>query len=509
MKRSMGPPTKRNKALRLTPVPHASITPPPAPRSLIVVLRLRPWPAAPSHALTNSPRQVRSLRQLTAQRALLDTRDQASSPSSTPSSSSAPSSPKPNGDPGVEISSQGSHQTKIFSSSESELNTRNQASSSNPNRDLSTEISPEEPYQEPYQGETLSSSESTTAAPITTPRPASPPVIVPQCIILDNRRLAAARETVKILYRWGREEIIEELNGAIQAQNNVRGSVELEIIVKKAWVRESLRGRYRLYIQLYPEHQHQPARTANGTAVVKNGPGKECEFPGCGRAFVYGDYRVAFEPPEWSIPAKAPTRGTVEPDTNSCSSFSGPEEAIPVVPDEIEDPVVPVPDYHKLLTRGSIADYDRGEFYCPQCFEKLLDRNDVEIPAAGRPGKRKRASEKWLHPSPLCRIYSSVHAETRPSAGGRYELDYAAHELVKRWKDTLFDEGTRALRAKFGREIFKSEDTDEGVAVKEDGVKEEEQTKVQVDGGRGLAECLAILKGEQPKIPKGRKRTKY
>lgn len=332
----------------------------------------------------------------------------------------------------------------------------------------------------------------------------------PEYVLLDNRRLDAAKETVGIFYRWGREEIIQQLNGAIQVHNGTRGSVELEVVIKKAWVRESLRSRYNVYIQMYTDYvEDRPLRAARGTVVAKNGPGKDCEFPGCGREFIYGDYRVAFEPRGWSIPAKLKTP-IVNLDTNDSGSGLGSEDVKPVVP-VIEDPIVPLPDYNKLLTRSSIADYERGEFYCPKCFEKLLDLNDLEVSTTGKPGKRKRTAERWVHPSPLCRIYSSVHAETRSSAEDRYQLDYAAHEVVRRWKDTLFEEGMREMKTTFGGVDFKSEGTDEEM-VKEEVEREEEggeQVKVQVNGGRGLAECLAVLKGEQPQISKGRKKAKH
>lgn len=291
-------------------------------------------------------------------------------------------------------------------------------------------------------------------------------------------------------------------------QNSAKDSVDLEVITKKLWVRESLRSRYKVYIQKYSDYmEDRQLRAARGAIVAKNAPGKECEFPGCGREFICGDYRVAFEPPGWSVPAK-PKPLIVDSD----ASDSGSEDVEPVAPDEIKNPIIPLPDYSQLLTRGPTTNHDRGEFYCPKCFENLLDSNDAEVPAMGRPGKRKRAAEKWVHPSPLCRIYSSVHAESRWSAESRYELDYAAHEVVRRWKDTLFDEGMRGIRAKFGGIFFESEDSDAGAPVKEEHDEDEgnrEPAKVQVDGGRGLAECLASLKGKQPKAPKGRKRAKH
>lgn len=319
-----------------------------------------------------------------------------------------------------------------------------------------------------------------------------------------------------IFYRWGREEIIQQLNGAIQAQNSARDSVEMEVATKKAWVRESLRNRYNVYIQMYTDYvEDRPLRAARGAVVAKSGPGKDCEFPGCGQEFIYGDYRVAFEPRGWSIPTKL-KMPIVDLDA---SDFNSDSEGVKPVAPIIEDLIVPLPDYNKLLTRSFITDHDRGEFYCPKCFEKLLDLGDLDISTAGRSGKRKRIVERWIHPSPLCRVYSSVHAETRLSAEGRYQLDYAAHEVVRRWKDVLFEEGMGEMKAKFGWVGFKSEDTDEGT-VKEgeeeekEGEKgeeerEREQVEIQVDGGRGLAECLAVLKGEQPKTSKGRKKAKY
>lgn len=293
----------------------------------------------------------------------------------------------------------------------------------------------------------------------------------------------------------------------------------MEVAAKKAWVRESLRSRYNVYIQMYTDYvEDRPLRAARGAVVAKSGPGKDCEFPGCGREFIYGDYRVAFEPRGWSIPTKL-KMPIVDLDA---SDFDSDSEGVKPVTPVIEDPIVPLPDYNKLLTRSSITDHDRGEFYCPKCFEKLLDLGDLDISTTGRSGKRKRISERWIHPSPLCRIYSSVHAETRLSAEGRYQLDYAAHEVVRRWKDVLFEEGIREMEAKFGLVDCESGDTDEETVKgeeKEKGKREgdegeeggggREQVKIQVDGGRGLAECLAVLKGEQPKTSKGRKKAKY
>lgn len=382
-----------------------------------------------------------------------------------------------------------------------------------PNEDQSPDISPEGSH----QSRIFSSPESVSSSSTISPHPTSPPAVEPEHNLLDNRRLAAAKETVGFFYRWAREDIILQLNGAIQVRNSATGSMELEVVTKKVWVRESLRSRYNVYIQMYSDYvEDRQLRAARGVVVAKNAPGKECEFPGCGREFIYGDYRVAFEPPGWSIPVK-PKSPIMDLDTSDSDS----EDARPLIPDEIEDPIILLPDYNKLLTRGSIDNHDRGEFYCPRCFEMLLDFNDTETLPMGRPAKRKRAAGRWIHPSPLCRIYSSVHAETRSSAEGRYELDYAAYEVVRRWKDALFDEGMREIKAKFGGVVFKSEDTDEGAVVEggeeadedgeddDDGVGDEEQVKVQVGGGRGLAECLAVLKGEQPKLPKGRKKARH
>lgn len=374
-----------------------------------------------------------------------------------------------------------------------------------PNEDQSPDISPEGSH----QSKIFSSPESVSSSSTFSSHPNSPSAAVePEHNLLDNCRLAAAKETVGFFYRWAREDIIRQLNGAIQVRNSATGSVELEVVMKKVWVRESLRSRYNVYIQMYSGYvEDRQLRAVRGAVVAKSAPGKGCEFPGCGREFIYGDYRVSFEPPGWSIPVK-PKPPIMDLDAGDSDS----SDVGTLVPDEIEDPIIPLPDYNKLLTRGSIDNHDCGEFYCPKCFEMLLDFNDIEAPAMGRPAKRKRAAERWIHPSPLCRIYSSVHAETRSSADGRYELDYAAHEVVRRWKDALFDEGMREIKAKFGGVVFKSKDTDKETIVRGDddeyGVGDE-QVKVRVDGGRGLAECLAVLKGEQPKIPKGRKKVRH
>lgn len=314
---------------------------------------------------------------------------------------------------------------------------------------------------------------------------------------------------MKLFKKWGYEDLNQQLREAIQAQNNAPGSVELALVTKKAWVRESLRSRYNVYIQSYSEHVVEEHRMLRGSTGLKSEVGTECEYPGCGRHFSAGEYRVAFEPREWSAPPvvkkatalKLADLSIADPDSGSDSES---EESIkPEAPVPVVEPVIPLPDYHKLLTSRFPAEGGRGEFYCVKCFEKLLELDDSGAPATGRVGKRKRAAEKWTRPSPLCRIYSSVFAEMRVSPEGRYVLDYNAHETVRRWKDAVFDEKMEMLMANFGGRVLKT-----GELVKKGDEENAGPFKFQVDGGRGLAECLTLLKGDT-KVPRGRKKTKY
>lgn len=453
MKHKMDPPAKHGGILRLTPTLRRSVSPP-TPPSLIITLRI-PRKLTAHKTPTIPPRRPSSLRDLAVQHAALR--------------------------------SAGGRNRVVFAK---------------PSGDSSTDTSPERPHNK----HDLSSPSSTSSASTVTPDPETL-AVVPEYILLDNRRKAAAVETVGIFFKWGREEIIQELNEAIQMQNNAEGSVQAKLITKKMWVRESLRSRYNIYIQTYSEHPVEGYRALRGATVAKGEPGSECEYPGCGKQFSSGEYRVAFEPPGWSISTvrKASTQTTVDL-TGTDSEDDGEGDTKPKILEPTADPVTLLPDYHKLLTPRAIAEYGRGEFYCVKCFEKLLESGDNEVPAPSRTAKRKRVTEKWARPSPLCRIYSSVFAEIRKSLEGRYELDDDAHDIVRRWKDAVFDQKTRLLMAKFGGLILKIRGQEEILEVKKE---DEGLACVQVDGGRGLAECLAALKVKDTKVFRGKKKVKY
>lgn len=300
-----------------------------------------------------------------------------------------------------------------------------------------------------------------------------------------------------------RDETEEDIKEWRRIRSADVGSIEGELGPLKIWVRESLRHRYRVYIQTFSEilDEHRVLRGVKGSVDL----GSECEFPGCGRVFVYGDYRVSFEPLVWSQPPKrtAHSRNTVD--------LTGEDGDVKPRTEGVDDElVVAIPDYHRMNNARNGAEYGNGGFYCIKCFEKLVDNRDGEkvAPGAGQKGKRKRAApEKWVRPSPLCRIYASVFAETRVHPEGRFALDCEAHNIIRRWKDAVMHEKMKELLEKFGGFFQDGNDPEE--LVKEEDCQA--GFKIQVDGGRGLAECFAAMnigdvKTREVKAPKRRKR---
>lgn len=278
------------------------------------------------------------------------------------------------------------------------------------------------------------------------------------------------------------------------------GSDNHQVATKKQWVKNSLRAKYRLYVQ-----KHFPAAVPSfkqhllAGSLAAHRSGTICEYPGCGKTFSSGECKISFEPKEWSELGEegggpelvqvetGPQALGVENDEGignmHCSHLAGVGGGANTLK---------LPNYAELMTDSNIELYGKGEFYCLACFELLLepitesDRLATPDSPDFNSKKRKSPGEAFIRPSPICRIYDRVFAETRCHHEVRPVLDDESCGVIMRWKDAQFRAGIRKMEVSHGS-LFRYGTE----AVADENLIEFEDM--------GLAECLALEAAKKQK----------
>jgi len=336
-----------------------------------------------------------------------------------------------------------------------------------------------------------------------------------------NREIEIAAEAGNIFRDWGKQELLGQLTQLKQQLSYPDGSLEKNILVKREWVKNCLRLKYRVYIQRYSnrvgndESMGHILGKRTSKLREKLDVDGTCRHPACSSTFQEGQLRVFFEPLVWTQPVRdfSPVH-----DTGKHQSLQKRSDKLSL--DQDFDPwnydnLLAIPDYEKLSKSVNVDKYGEGETYCLICFEDLLERDPdsstTYLPVlslgpklirnqllpknwSAISGKSKKRKEppvlQWIRPSPMRRIYTSIYAETRYDLEGCFLLDDDSQQVVDGWKRSIFDEGVQKMRERYqflGPEAATAlleEDAHVPEFVKQDGI--------------GLAESLWLLANGAP-----------